>query len=77
MAHAAQRLVRVPILYHEAHHSSQESGNSANSGTPHQNLGASYPPIPYYQQFGVSPTSVNSSSPVTQTRTSQQLSSLV
>jgi len=77
MAHAAQRLVRVPILYHEAHHSNQDNGNPGNSSTSHQNLAASYPPIPYYQQFGVSPTSVNSSSPVTQNRSSQQLSSLV
>ncbi|ODM99930.1 Homeobox protein HMX3 [Orchesella cincta] len=76
MAHAAQRLVRVPILYHEAHHSAQDSSNSTNSSNQHQNLTSSYP-IPYYQQFGVSPTSVNSSSPVTQSRNSQQLPSLV
>ncbi|CAG7729428.1 unnamed protein product [Allacma fusca] len=76
MAHAAQRLVRVPILYHEAHHTNPDSGNSTASNTPHQNLAASYQ-LPYYQQFGVSASNINTSSPVTQARTSQQLPSLV
>jgi hypothetical protein len=59
MAHAAQRLVRVPILYHEAHHAAgPDSGpNSSSNPQPHP----VYPPLSYYQQFGVPPHSISTS----------------
>lgn len=88
MAQAAQRLVRVPILYHEPHHALSESTGGTGAGNPsHGNLGTSFPPMPaYYAQFGVPPhsqhaarSSLNSTSAstiVSAPRTSQ-LTSLV
>lgn len=44
MAHAAQRLVRVPILYHEGSQHQQNSGNDQNSLIPTST--SSLPPHP-------------------------------
>jgi len=64
MAHNAQRLVRVPILYHEAHHAMSDSSGVSGTGNPnHGGLAGSFPPIPaYYTQFAAPPHSQHSTS---------------
>lgn len=50
MAHAAQRMVRVPILYHEpsGSHGSGKSSPPSASGAPHPVLSAAGLPSPYH-----------------------------